>query len=213
MAHGSTWSPAGFSSGFGVTGLYSVDITLMQEFVPAQKRGWLTGLTTTMLPAGVLLAGLLGAFADALYRLARDVRGRVAARVAVPLHPRLGARIAALADAHGRVEEARHSLAWALQMDPAKIALPATPPAGRAHPLDRDVQVSAQHHRRMPHRPDPDRRSRVVPVDGDAVRHGAEDHPARGVEAGRSGSACRRSPAGSSARGSPTRWAAARRAC
>ena len=38
--------------GFGVTGMYSVDITVIQEFVPTAKRGWLTGLTTTMLPAG-----------------------------------------------------------------------------------------------------------------------------------------------------------------
>src|SRR5579863_9653103 len=52
-----------FVVGFGVTGLYSVDITLMQEFSPAHKRGWFTGITTTMLPAGSLLAALLGAFA------------------------------------------------------------------------------------------------------------------------------------------------------
>src|SRR4051794_18061482 len=52
-----------FITGFGVTGLYSVDITLMQEFSPASKRGWFTGVTTTLLPAGQLLAALLGAFA------------------------------------------------------------------------------------------------------------------------------------------------------
>src|SRR5580698_10628483 len=52
-----------FIVGFGVTGLYSVDITLIQEFSPSSKRGWITGLTTTMLPAGQLLAALLGAFA------------------------------------------------------------------------------------------------------------------------------------------------------
>jgi putative MFS transporter len=49
--------------GFGVTGMYSVDITIIQEFVPTAKRGWLTGLTTTMLPAGFLLGALLSAFA------------------------------------------------------------------------------------------------------------------------------------------------------
>src|ERR1700720_1421205 len=49
--------------GLGVTGLYSVDITLVQEYVPAAKRGWITGLTTTMLPVGVLLGAFLGAFA------------------------------------------------------------------------------------------------------------------------------------------------------
>ena len=45
-----------FVVGFGVTGLYSVDITLMQEFSPASKRGWFTGVTTTMLTAGVTSA-------------------------------------------------------------------------------------------------------------------------------------------------------------
>src|ERR1051325_5938346 len=49
--------------GFGTTGLYSVDITLMQEFTGSRNRGWITGLTTTMLPAGFLLGALLGAFA------------------------------------------------------------------------------------------------------------------------------------------------------
>ena len=29
--------------GFGVTGMYSVDITIIQEFVPTEERGWLTG--------------------------------------------------------------------------------------------------------------------------------------------------------------------------
>ena len=38
--------------GFGVTGLYTVDIAVVQEFVPAYRRGWITGVTTTMLPAG-----------------------------------------------------------------------------------------------------------------------------------------------------------------
>ena len=39
-----------FIVGFGVTGLYSVDITLMQEFSPAHKRGWFTGLTPRCCP-------------------------------------------------------------------------------------------------------------------------------------------------------------------
>ena len=52
-----------FIVGFGTTGLYSVDITFMQEFTGSRNRGWITGLTTTMLPAGFLLGALLGAFA------------------------------------------------------------------------------------------------------------------------------------------------------
>ncbi len=118
-----------FFVGFGVTGLYSVDITLMQEFSPASKRGWFTGITTTMLPAGQLLAALLGAFAAPYI----GWRGMVAVgllpallclyiRAFVPKSPHWLLR-------RGRVEEARQSLAWALKMDPAQIALPAVLPA------------------------------------------------------------------------------------
>ena len=117
-----------FITGFGVTGLYSVDITLMQEFSPASKRGWFTGLTTTMLPAGQLLAALLGAFAAPYI----GWRGLVAVgllpallclyvRAFVPESPHWLLR-------RGRLEEARKSLAWALKIDPATIALPAVPP-------------------------------------------------------------------------------------
>ena len=69
-----------FFVGFAVTGLYSVDITLMQEFSPAHKRGWFTGVTTTMLPAGQLIAALLGGICRSLYRLARDGCGRACCR-------------------------------------------------------------------------------------------------------------------------------------
>ena len=117
-----------FFVGFGVTGLYSVDITLMQEFSPAHKRGWFTGVTTTMLPAGSLLAALLGAFAAPYI----GWRGMVAVgllpaflclyiRAFVPESPHWLLR-------QGRVEEARQSLAWALQVDPATIPIPALPP-------------------------------------------------------------------------------------
>jgi putative MFS transporter len=82
-----------------------------------------------MLPAGSLLAGLLGAFAAPYI----GWRGMVAVgllpaflclyiRAFVPESPHWLLR-------RGRVEEARQALAWALQMDPAQISLPATLPA------------------------------------------------------------------------------------
>ena len=152
-----------FFVGLGVTGLYSVDITLVQEFVPTRKRGWLTGLTTTMLPAGVLLGAFLGAYATPYI----GWRGLFAVgllpalltlyiRAWVPESPHWLMRM-------GRVEEARRSVAWALQIDPATIPLPATVPDGRAHALDLSVQIPAQHRRRLPDRPDPDRRRRTRP--------------------------------------------------
>jgi len=140
-----------FVVGFGVTGLYSVDITLMQEFSASHNRGWITGLTTTMLPAGQLLAALLGAFAvpyiagglaDVAALLgASSISDTLRAEhwrslVAVGLLPALlclYVRAFVPESPHwllrrGRVEEARKSLAWALQMDPASITLPETLP-------------------------------------------------------------------------------------
>jgi putative MFS transporter len=114
--------------GFGTTALYSVDITLMQEFTGSHNRGWITGLTTTMLPAGFLLGALLGAYASPYI----GWRGMFAIgllpallclyiRAFVPESPYWLAR-------RGRLEEARRSLAWALMVDPATIQLPAIPP-------------------------------------------------------------------------------------
>jgi len=118
-----------FFVGFGVTGMYSVDITIIQEFVPTARRGWLTGLTTTMLPAGSLLGAVLAAYATPYI----GWRGLFAVgllpafltlyiRAWVPESPYWLMRM-------GRFEEARQSLAWALQMDPKDITLPAVAPA------------------------------------------------------------------------------------
>jgi putative MFS transporter len=113
-----------FIVGLGVTGLYSVDITLVQEFVPSRKRGWLTGLTTTMLPAGVLLGALLGAYATpyigwrGLFALGlAPALLTLYIRAWVPESPYWLLRM-------GRPEEARRSIAWALQIDPETIPLP-----------------------------------------------------------------------------------------
>lgn len=48
--------------GFGNAGLIAADIPLVQEFVPASKRGWVSGLTTRLLPAGNILGALSGAY-------------------------------------------------------------------------------------------------------------------------------------------------------
>jgi putative MFS transporter len=117
-----------FFVGFGVTGMYSVDITIIQEFVPSAKRGWLTGLTTTMLPAGSLLGAILAAYATPYI----GWRGLFAVgllpafltlyiRAWVPESPYWLMR-------QGRLDEARRSLAWALQTTIDQIPLPAVPP-------------------------------------------------------------------------------------
>ena len=173
-----------FFVGFGVTGLYSVDITLMQEFSPASKRGWFTGITTTMLPAGQLLAALLGAFAAPYI----GWRGMVAVgllpallclyiRAFVPESPHWLLR-------RGRVEEARRVARMGVENGSRANSVAGGAPCGRAHALARDFQISAQHHRGLPGRADPDRRRRARPVVGDPVGNGAENHPARGVQTG-----------------------------
>lgn len=110
-----------FFVGFGVAGLYSVDLPLVLEFVPASKRGQVSGLVTSTIPLGLLLASTLAATVTpyvgwrGLFAI-----GTIPAVVAllvrmwVPESPRwLLLR--------GRTEDARRSVAWALEMDPADL--------------------------------------------------------------------------------------------
>ena len=115
-----------FFVGMGVTGLYTVDIAIVQEFVPAYKRGWITGLTTTLLPVGTLLGALAGAYLEpsvgwrglfAVGLLPAGLTLMIRAWVPESPHWLIG---------KGRLDEARKSLAWALQVDPGTIQLPAT---------------------------------------------------------------------------------------
>ena len=115
-----------FFVGMGVTGLYTIDIIIVQEFVPAYKRGWVTGLTTSLLPAGTLLGALAGAYLEPVV----GWRGLFAVGL-LPAGLTLLIRAWVPESPHwligkGRLDEARKSLAWALMVDPAKITLPTT---------------------------------------------------------------------------------------
>jgi MFS transporter, putative metabolite:H+ symporter len=121
-----------FIVGLGVGGLAAVDLPLLQEFVPASKRGWVSGLSIGLLPLGPLLAALLtaslgsiigwrGLFAIGLVPAAFAF----VIRLWVPESPRW-------LFGQGRFEEARRSLAWALKVDPGEIQLPASLP-GQPH--------------------------------------------------------------------------------
>ena len=114
-----------FFVGFGVGGLYCVDLPLVQEFVPATKRGMIGGIVTAAIPIGTGLGAAMGAFVAPTWGWpALFVIGLFPAaltlliRAWVPESPRWLMRM-------GRSDEARQSLAWALEKDPAEIKLPA----------------------------------------------------------------------------------------
>ena len=122
-----------FFVGFGVGGLYCVDLPLVQEFVPTRRRGFIGGIVTVFIPFGVMIASALGAF------LAPEIgwRGLFVVGLAPALFT-LVIRAWVPESPHwlmsqGRPEEARRSLAWALQVPPESLPLPtaaeATPPS------------------------------------------------------------------------------------
>src|SRR6202790_2304253 len=126
-----------FLIGFGVGGLYCVDLPLVQEFVPASKRGLVGGLVTASVPIGVLLGAALGAYATpyvgwrGLFAIGM-IPGLLTLliRAWVPESPRWLIQM-------GRIEEARKSLAWALEMDPAALPLDSSALEGQKQPMSR----------------------------------------------------------------------------
>jgi MFS transporter, putative metabolite:H+ symporter len=117
-----------FIVGLGVGGMAAADLPLLQEFMPASKRGWISGLSIGLLPLGPLLAAVLSAYlGDVIGWRGLFACGLVPALMAfvirlwVPESPRW-------LFGQGRFEEARRSLAWALQLDPRDITLPPSLP-------------------------------------------------------------------------------------
>ena len=112
-----------FFVGFGVGGLYCVDLPLVQEFMPSHKRGWVGGLVTCVIPLGVGMGAVLGAFIGPTEWRMLFAIGLAPSllvlliRIWVPESPWWLMR-------QGRYEEARKSLAWALQVEPGTLPLP-----------------------------------------------------------------------------------------
>ena len=172
-----------FFVGFGNAGLIAVDIPLVQEFVPAYKRGWVSGLTTVLLPAGNLLGAVSGAFlAPVIGWRGLFLVGLAPAalvlmiRYWVPESPHWLLRM-------GRMEDARKSLAWALAgRSAARSTLPTSHPRrSEGGAMAGVVPLSAQRRGVLPDRHQPDRRRRAAAVDHRAVRAGAADHAGRGL--------------------------------
>jgi MFS transporter, putative metabolite:H+ symporter len=114
-----------FLIGFGAGGLYCVDLPLIQEFMPSRLRGSISGLVTAAVPGGFLLGSALVAF------VAPSIgwHGLMAVCVAlslvalfmrtwIPESPRWLMQ-------RGRVDDARASLAWALQVPVSSLQRPA----------------------------------------------------------------------------------------
>ncbi len=51
-----------FLVGFGVGGLYSIDLPLVQEFVPSRYRVKVGGIVTTFIPVGMVMGSVLAAY-------------------------------------------------------------------------------------------------------------------------------------------------------
>ena len=161
--------------GVGNAGIYTIDLPLVQEFIPGYKRGWVSALVTTMLPAGGMLAGFAawlllplvgwrGLFLVGLVPLVLVFM----IRYWVPESPRWLTRM-------GRMEEARKSLALGADDRSARDRTAGDPTRGGQDSVDRAVQVSSVGRRRLPHRPDPDRRSLARAVGTNVARAGAAD--------------------------------------
>jgi putative MFS transporter len=112
-----------FFVGFGVGGLYCVDLPLVQEFVPARMRGFIGGLVTVFIPLGVMIASSFAAFfTNAIGWRGLFLIGLLPAaftlviRGWVPESPHW-------LMTQGRREDARRSIAWALQVTPESLPL------------------------------------------------------------------------------------------
>ena len=95
-----------------------------------------------------------------LYRLARDGCGRLAAGLPVPLYPCVRPRIAALAAAPRPGRRGAQGARLGVADGSRENRTAGRAPRDRKDPLARNLQIPAQHHRRLPDRADPDRRRR-----------------------------------------------------
>jgi len=106
--------------GIGVGGLNITSIPYVQEFVPAKQRGLLSGLVSVFIPLGLLLGSMAQAWlADSIGWRGLIALGAIPILLLfwlrkVPESPRF-------LQTHGRLEEAKDSLAWALEVPRSEL--------------------------------------------------------------------------------------------
>ncbi len=121
-----------FFVGLGVGGLYSVDLPLVQEFVPSSKRGLMGGLVGLCIPlGGIVLGSALAAFlAPTIGWRGLVLIGALPAllslyiRSSVPESPRWLIN-------NGHRDEAKRAIGWALKIPPEEVKLPEEVPTVR----------------------------------------------------------------------------------
>jgi putative MFS transporter len=108
--------------GLGVGG-YIVNIALVQEFTPAEKRGWASGVISISSPTGVLLSSACAAFLTPLLGWrgmfvvgALPAFFAIAILAFIPESPRWALKA-------GRVDLVCKSTAWVLEMPPESVEL------------------------------------------------------------------------------------------
>ncbi|WP_033289036.1 MFS transporter [Amycolatopsis jejuensis] len=114
--------------GLGVGGLVVVDVPLVQEFVPASKRGFVSGLVVAAIPIG----GILASAASASLGPVIGWRGLLLLGL-LPAVVSIYVRFAVKESPtwliqNDRREEARDSVAWVLGIPPDQVKLPAAAP-------------------------------------------------------------------------------------
>jgi putative MFS transporter len=114
-----------FFTGLGVGGLYSVDMPLVQEFVPTRYRGTISGILTAFIPIGIMLGSVLAAYVSPFVGWrGLFLIGLIPAALTllirswVPESPRWLMQ-------RGREQEAEKALSWALGLEKT-FAVPAT---------------------------------------------------------------------------------------
>ena len=113
-----------FFVGMGVTGLYTVDIAIVQEFVPAYKRGWITGLDDDPVAGEHTVGRIGGNLSGALRRLARPVRSWTVAGRIDAHDPRLGPGVTALVDRQGAARRSAQVVGLGIASRSSTIQLP-----------------------------------------------------------------------------------------